>query len=63
MIEFNFNQPKSKRYLSETSCYGPKSCWQYALGELREVPYKDTWLSLDDKRLDSCLTGGRGKED
>jgi hypothetical protein len=62
-IEFDFNRPKAKRYRSETFCYGPKSCPQYAMGEPREVPYKDTWPSLDDGCLDSCITGGRGEDD
>ena len=62
-IEFDFNRPKAKRYRSETFCYGPKSCPRYAMGAPREVPYQDSWPSLDDGGLDRCLTGGRGEDD
>ena len=59
---------KSKRYRSETFCYGPKSCPTYAMGEPRDVPYRDSWNpeiehTEDDGGLDSTLTGHRGEDD
>lgn len=62
-VEIEYDFGKSKRYRSETFCYGPKSCPKYAMGEPREVPYRDCWPSLDDGCLDSCLTGSRGEDD
>lgn len=67
-VEIEFVFGKSKRYRSETFCYGPKSCPLYQMGEPREVPYREAWRSeaessLDDGSLDSCLTSGRDEDE
>jgi len=67
-IEIEVVFGKSKRYRSETFCYGPKSCPKYAMGEPRDVPYRDSWNDFiehteDNGDLDSCLTDGRGEDD
>jgi hypothetical protein len=59
---------KSKRYRSETFCYGPRSCSVYAMGEPRSVPFRESWNNFiqhdhDDGLLDSCLTDHRGEND
>lgn len=63
-VEIEYNFGKTKRYRSETFCYGPKSCPLYSMGEPRPVPYHDrTEHVLDDGALDDCLTGHRGEND
>jgi hypothetical protein len=63
-IEYDFEHPKSKRYRSETFCYGPRSCPQYAMGEPRPVPYKDdAHPSMDDGWMDDICIEGRENDD
>jgi hypothetical protein len=59
---------KAKRYRSETFCYGPKSCPNYAMGKPRDVPYRESWKNFiehveDCGELDSILTDHRGEDD
>ena len=66
-VEIEYVFGKSKRYRSETFCYGPKSCRLYAMGDPREVPYRETWkteggIEVDDGNLDDCLTSERGED-
>ena len=63
-VEIEYNFGKSKRYRSETFCYGPKSCPLYAMGEPRAVPYYGhSYPSMDDGGLDDSITGHRGQDE
>jgi hypothetical protein len=63
-VEIEYNFGKSKRYRTETFCYGPKSCRLYERGEPRPVPYYgEDFASVDDGGLDDCCTGHRGGDE
>jgi hypothetical protein len=62
-IEIEYKFGKVKRYRKETFCYGPRSCPSYAMGPPRQVPYFDSFPSLDEGWMDELCTEQRGDED
>ncbi len=60
-IEYKFGEVK--RYRKETVCYGPRSCPLYAMGLPRQVPYFDSYPSLDEGWMDDLCTQQRGEVD
>jgi hypothetical protein len=62
-VEIEYNFGRSKRYRSETFCYGPRSCPLYAMGRPRPVPYYDRGSFMDNGGLDECLTGHRAPDE
>ena len=57
-VEIDVVFGKSKRYRSETFCYGPKSCPTYAMGEPRDVPFRDSWNpEIEHTEDDGCMDG------
>lgn len=62
-VEIEYKFDKVKRYRKETFCYGPRSCPLYDMGSPREVPYFDSYASLDEGWMDELCTEQRGNED
>jgi hypothetical protein len=62
-VEIEYKFGKVKRYRKETFCYGPRSCPIYHMGPPRQVPYFDTFPSIDEGWMDDLCTEQRGEED
>jgi hypothetical protein len=62
-VEIEYKFGKGKRYRKETFCYGPRSCPFYDMGPPRQVPYFDSFPSLDDGWMDDICTEQRGDDD
>jgi hypothetical protein len=62
-VEIEYKFGKVKRYRKETFCYGPRSCPLYDMGPPRQVPYFDSFPSLDEGWMDDLCTEQRGDED
>ena len=62
-VEIEYKFGKVKRYRKETFCYGPRSCPSYDMGPPRQVPYFNSFPSLDEGWMDDLCTELRGDED
>jgi len=62
-VEIEYDSGRAKRYRSETSCYGPKSCPIYEAGSPRPVPYHGHATLMDGGGLDECCAGHRGYDE
>jgi len=62
-VEIEYKFGKVKRYRKETFCYGPRSCPLYDMGPARQVPYLDSFPSLDEGWMDDLCTEQRGDAD
>ena len=62
-VEIEYKFGKVRRYRKETFCYGPRSCPLYDMGPPRQVPYFDSFPSLDEGWMDDLCTEQRGDED
>jgi len=55
--------PSTKRYRTETFCYGPKSCRPYHPGPKRVVPGRKGMRYIEEDRVDADATLHRGDDD
>ena len=62
-VEIEYKFGRVRRYRKETFCYGPRSCPLYDMGPPRQVPYFDSFPSLDEGWMDDLCTERRGEED
>ncbi|MFH1737593.1 MAG: hypothetical protein ABIH23_01205 [bacterium] len=62
-VEIEYKFGKVKRYRKETFCYGHRSCPLYEMGPPRQMPYFDTFPSIDEGWIDDLCTEQRGEED
>jgi len=60
-IEYKFGEVK--HYRKETFCCGPRSCPLYDMCPSRQVPYFDSFSSLDEGWMDDLCTEQRGDGD